>query len=305
MGPAAQLGVELPVGGAGAGATFVSRRPTLDVLRAATQLGRTRVGLVLVGLLVAVALAGPALAPHDATEFVDVPNAAVSGHALLGTDQLGRDVLTRFLNGGWTVIWLAATATALGLVLGTSIGLFAAYVRGWVDDALMRVLDVLLAFPPIVLALLAVSAIGAKLWLIVVVVAITNAPYTARVIRAAGQEVFERDFIKAAEAAGEGPARIIFAEALPNVTSPLMVETGLRMTYSIAVIASLSFLGFGLQPPTADWGLMINENRLALIVQPWSVVVPAAAIGLLTVGFNLITDGVARAAAGIDRGVSA
>jgi peptide/nickel transport system permease protein len=114
-------------------------------------------------------------------------------------------------------------------------------------------------------------------------------------------EVVERDFVRAAEAVGEKHWRILLGEILPNVTSPLLVELGLRMTYSIILVAGISFLGFGLQPPTADWGLMINENQLSITVQPWAVVLPTAAIGLLTVGTNLVTDGIARAAIGIDR----
>jgi peptide/nickel transport system permease protein len=123
----------------------------------------------------------------------------------------------------------------------------------------------------------------------------------ARVIRGAALEVVERDFVKSAEAVGERRSRIIFGDLLPNVTSPLLVEVGLRMTYSIGLVAGISFLGFGLQPPAADWGLMINENRLAITVQPWSVLLPVGAIGLLTIGTNLITDGLSRALAGIDR----
>jgi len=279
----------------------VDRRPGLAVLRTALRSARGLVGLAIVGALVAVAVLGPVVAPHTPTEFVGAPNALPSADALLGTDQLGRDVFSRFLYGGWSVIWLAAVSTVVGIAVGTVIGLVSAYHGRWADEGLMRLMDVLLAFPPIVLALLAVSAIGPKLWLLVLVVMLCNVPYTARVIRAAAQEVFERDFIKAAEAAGERPLRIMFSEALPNVTGPMMVETGLRMTYSIAIIASMSFLGFGIQPPNADWGLMINENRLSLVVMPWGVVVPAIAIGLLTVGFNLVTDAIARSSAGIDR----
>jgi peptide/nickel transport system permease protein len=161
---------------------------------------------------------------------------------------------------------------------------------------------VILAFPQIVFVLLAVSAIGPKLWLIVLTVGLTHAPRVARVMRGAGQEVVERDFIKAAEVVGEPRWRIVFGELLPNVTSPLLVEIGLRLTYSIGLVAALSFLGFGLQPPTADWGLMINENRLSITVQAWSVLLPVLAIGLLTVGTNLVTDGIARAAIRLDRG---
>ena len=279
----------------------LQRRPWLGILRSALRMARTRIGVAIVGLIVLVAVFGPLIAPHTPTEFVAVPNSAPSGEALFGADALGRDVWSRFLHGGLSVLWMSAAATLLGVVLGVIVGLLAAYSRGWLDDLLMRGNDVLLAFPQIILALLAVSALGAKLWLIVLIVGLTHAPRVARVIRGAAQEVVERDFVKAAEAVGEKRSRIIFGELLPNVTSPLLVELGLRMTYSIGLVAAISFLGFGLQPPAADWGLMINENRLAITVQPWSVLLPVLAIGLLTVGTNLITDGVARAAIGLDR----
>jgi peptide/nickel transport system permease protein len=280
----------------------LQRRPWLGILRSALRLTRTRIGVGIVALIVAIAVFGPLVAPHSPTEFVAPPNSGPSGTAVFGADALGRDVLSRFLHGGLTVLWLSAAATLLGVVVGVIVGLVAAYARNWLDDVLMRANDVVLAFPQIVLVLLAVSAIGPKLWLIVVTVGITHAPRVARVMRGAAQEVVERDFIKAAEAVGEKRSRIVFGELLPNVTSPLLVELGLRMTYSIGLVAAVSFLGFGLQPPTADWGLMINENRLSITVQPWAVLLPILAIGLLTVGTNLITDGIARAAIGIGRG---
>jgi peptide/nickel transport system permease protein len=276
-------------------------RARFAVLRDALRLGRTRVGLAIVVLLVLVALVGPLVAPHSPTEFVAIPNSPPSSDAIFGADALGRDVLSRFLHGGWTVLWISVAATLLGVVLGVVVGLIAAYARNWLDDVLMRGNDVLLAFPQIIFVLLAVSAIGPKLWLIVLTVGLTHAPRVARVIRGAALEVVQRDFVKSAEVVGEKRWRIVFAEVLPNVTSPLMVELGLRMTYSIGLVAAISFLGFGLQPPAADWGLMINENRLSLTVQPWAVLLPVIAIGLLTVGTNLITDGLSRALAGIDR----
>jgi peptide/nickel transport system permease protein len=280
----------------------LQRRPWLGILRNASRLARTRIGLAIVGLIVAIAVFGPLIAPHSPTEFVAAPNSGPSSKALFGADALGRDVWSRFLHGGLSVLWMSVAATLLGVVLGVCIGLVAAYARNWFDDVLMRGNDVVLAFPAIVLVLLAVSAFGTKLWLIVLVVGITHAPRVARVIRGAGQQVVERDFVMAAEAVGEKRSRIVFGELLPNVTSPLLVELGLRMTFSIGLIAGISFLGFGLQPPAADWGLMINENRLSITVQPWSVLLPILAIGLLTIGTNLITDGIARAAIGIDRG---
>jgi peptide/nickel transport system permease protein len=276
-------------------------RARFALLGDALRLWRTRVGVVIVALLVLVALAGPLVAPHSPTEFVGIPNSAPSGDAIFGTDALGRDVLSRFLYGGRTVLWLSAAATLLGMVVGVVVGLIAAYSRNWLDDMLMRANDVLLAFPQIIFVLLAVSALGPKLWLIVLTVGLTHAPRVARVIRGAALEIVERDFVKSAEVVGEKRWRIVFGEVLPNVTSPLLVEAGLRMTYSIGLVAGISFLGFGLQPPDADWGLMINENRLSITVQPWAVLVPVIAIGLLTVGTNLITDGLSRALAGIDR----
>jgi peptide/nickel transport system permease protein len=276
-------------------------RARFGLLGDALRLGRTRFGLAIVAVLVLVALAGPLVAPHSPTEFVAVPNSPPSGDAIFGADALGRDVLSRFFYGGRTVLWLAAAATILGIVVGVAVGLIAAYARNWLDDVLMRANDVLLAFPQIIFVLLAVSAIGPKLWLIVLTVGLTHAPRVARVIRGAALEVVERDFVKSAEVVGEKRWRIVFAEVLPNVTSPLLVEVGLRMTYSIGLVAGISFLGFGLQPPDADWGLMINENRLSITVQPWAVLLPVIAIGLLTVGTNLITDGLSRALAGIDR----
>ena len=143
---------------------------------------------------------------------------------------------------------------------------------------------------------------GPKLWLLVLAVGFTTAPRVARVTRGASIEIVERDFVRAAEAIGESHGRILLGELLPNITSPLLVEASLRLTYSIGLIAGLSFLGFGLQPPAADWGLMINENRLALTVHPWGVVMPVVAIALLTIGTSLIGDGLSRASAGIDRG---
>ena len=299
---AVDIGLEGAVEGTVPAAAVLQRRPWLAILRSALRLTRTRIGVGIVTLIVAIAVFGPLVAPHSPTEFVAPPNSGPSGTAVFGADALGRDVLSRFLHGGLTVLWLSAAATLLGIVVGVIVGLVAAYARNWLDDVLMRGNDVILAFPQIVLVLLAVSALGAKLWLIVVTVGITHAPRVARVMRGAAQEVVERDFIKAAEAVGEKRARIVFGELLPNVTSPLLVELGLRMTYSIGLVAAISFLGFGLQPPTADWGLMINENRLSITVQPWAVLLPILAIGLLTVGTNLVTDGVARAAIGIDRG---
>ena len=185
---------------------------------------------------------------------------------------------------------MSLAATLIGVGLGLIVGLSAAYLGGVWDEILMRIADVFMAFPQIVLALLLVTAFGPKVYLIILTVGISHAPRVARVIRGAAQQVVERDFIKAAEAVGEPRRRVIFGELLPNVTSPLLVEFGLRLTYSIGLIAGINFLGLGLQPPQSDWGLMINENRLSLTVQPWGVLLPIIAIAVLTIGTNLLTD---------------
>jgi peptide/nickel transport system permease protein len=278
------------------------RRPWVVLLAAAWRQARTKIGLALVLLLVGCALIGPFFAPYAPTEFVGPPYEKPSADSPLGTDNLGRDVLSRFLWGGRSILALAVLSTALGVVLGVAVGLVAAYARNALDDVLMRAMDVILAFPQIVLALVAVATVGPKLWLLVLVVGITTAPRVARVVRGAALDVVERDFVRAAEGIGVPRTKILFGEVLPNVTSPLVVETSLRLTFSIALISALSFLGFGLQPPAADWGLMINENRLGLEIQPWGVVMPVIAIGLLTIGTSLVGDGFSRASIGIERG---
>jgi peptide/nickel transport system permease protein len=281
-----------------------SRSPLLLTVTRALRLGRTRVGLALVIIIVGIAVFGPLLAPESTTGFVGPPYQPPGDGAALGTDFLGRDTLSRFLSGGRSVLILSLLATVLGLVAGVGIGLVAAYSRSSMDDVIMRSMDILLAFPQIVFVLLLVSTIGPKLWLLVLTVAATHAPRVARLARGAALEVVERDFVKAAEVLGEPRWRILLGEILPNITSPLMVEASLRLTYSIGLVAAISFLGFGLQPPAADWGLMINENRVGLTVQPWPVALPALAIGLLTIGTNLIADGLSRALIGVDRGAT-
>jgi peptide/nickel transport system permease protein len=283
-------------------APAMRNRQWVTLLRATLHQWRGRIGLVIVTILVLIALLGPLIAPHSPTAFVGAPNSPPGPHLLFGADSLGRDVWSRFLHGGLSVLGLSLAATIIGVGVGVIVGLTAAYSGGVLDEVLMRIADVFMAFPQIVLTLLLVTAFGPKVWLIVLTVGISHAPRVARVIRGAASQVVERDFVKAAEAVGEPRRRIIFGELLPNVTSPLLVELGLRLTYSIGLIAGINFLGLGLQPPTADWGLMVNENRLALTFQPWGVLLPIMAIALLTIGTNLLTDAFARAAIGIDRG---
>jgi peptide/nickel transport system permease protein len=279
------------------------RRPPQWVVtaRGAWRMRRTKAGVaIFVGMLVLV-IVGPYIAPYSPTEFVGPPFQLPSAKAWFGTDYIGHDVLSRVLWGGRSVIILSVLATVLGLAMGVTLGLVSGYARRWIDETIMRLLDVLLAFPSLVLALLFVSMLGPQLWLIVLMVGISHAPRIARVTRAATLEIAHRDFVHAAEALGVSRMRILGTDILPNITSPLLVEFGLRLTYSIGIIAGLSFLGFGLQPPSADWGLMINENRIGTVVQPWSVFIPVLMIAILTIATNLMADGYGRAVVGIER----
>lgn len=277
------------------------RRPWVSTLRTTLAQRRTKIGLVIVALVLAVALFGPLAAPYSPTEFVGLPFAAPSTKALLGTDYLGRDVLTRVFYGGRSVFLLSISATILAMGLGVAAGMIAAYSRRRIDEVIMRLLDVLMAFPVIVFELLVISVAGATPQLIVLAVGIAYAPRIARVARGATLEVVDKDFVKASQALGVPRRRIILSEILPNVMSPLLVETGMRFAYSIAAIAALCFLGFGLQPPAADWGLMVNENRMGVVLQPYSVLMPIILISMVTVGVCLASDGLSRAVSGIDR----
>jgi len=281
--------------------TSRGRREWVQTVHDAWHLRRTKIGFSMFLALLCVALFGRFVAPYAPDEFVGPPFSLPTSAYWLGTDFLGRDVLTRVLYGGLSVFVLGFAATVIGIVLGVSLGLISGYARRWVDESIMRMLDVVLAFPSVVLAMLFVSILGPRLWLIVLMVGISHMPRIARVTRAATVELAARDFVRAAAAVGVPRRKILLYEVLPNISSPLLVEFGLRLTYSIIMIAALSFIGFGMQPPAADWGLMINENRIAITIQPWAVVAPVVLIGALTISTNLMADGLARAMMGIDR----
>ena len=277
------------------------RRQGLASLRTAGRTVRGRVGLIITTFVVSIAVVGPFVAPDSSTSFVGVPFAKPSANAWLGTDTLGRDVLSRLLDGGWVLLLMALAATIFGLVVGSAAGISAAYLRGKTDGFIMRTVDVLLAFPSLVFALLLVSLIGPKLWLIVIAVGFSHAPQVARVLRSSALDISERDYVKSIELQGVRPSKVMWSEIVPNLISPLMVEAGLRLTYSIVIISGLAFLGFGQAPPAPNWGYMINENRIGLQLDPWGVIVPALLIALLTIGVNTFTDAVARVAIGVER----
>jgi peptide/nickel transport system permease protein len=266
----------------------MSRR--LRFLRTAS--GAVGFGIVMVVLLVAVI--GPYVAPHSSTAPIDAPLAGPSGHALLGTDFLGRDVLSRMLDGGRSVIGLAAAATALAYLVGLAIGLIAGYSRSIADPLLMRTVDVMLAFPPLLFLLVLIAGAGSSVGVLVIGVAAIQAPGISRIVRTATLEVSLRGYVEAAVARGERASAVIRREVLPNILAPVLVDAGLRFTFSILIIASVNFLGLGLQPPSSDWARMIGENREYISVNYLAVVAPAVMIAVLTIGVNLTGDAIAR-----------
>lgn len=270
-------------------------------LRTAWRRPQTKVGAFLFLATLALAIVGPAFAPHSPTQFVGAPFSPPGHGASLGTDYLGRDVLSVVLNGGRSLLWMAFAATTVGVVLGVALGMIAAYSRNLLDDLIMRLLDVVYAFPYIVLVLLFVSLLGSHSYLIVLLVAVGWLPGVARTTRGITLEVITREFVQAADIIGVPRRRILLREVLPNLSTPLLVEYALRLTWSIGVISALSFLGFGVQPPASDWGLMINQNRTGLAVNAWSVVAPIICIAVFAIGTNLLADGISRSVAGIDR----
>ncbi len=276
------------------------RRPWVHLLGTVIRTRRGVLGLSLAGSVVLVAIIGPFVAPYSPDASVTAPLSGPSSQCLLGSDMLGRDVLSRVLAGGWELLLMALAATVFGVLIGAAAGISAAYLRGRVDGLIMRTVDVFLAFPQLVFALLLVSIIGPKIWLIIVAVGLTHAPAVARVLRSAALEISERDYVKSVELQGVRPAKVMRSEILPNLVSPLMVESGLRFTYSIVMMAGLAFLGFGLPPPAPNWGYMIQENRIGLSLNVWAVAVPVILIAVLTIGVNTFTDAVARVAIGVE-----
>ncbi len=275
--------------------TTLTRPRGQSLLAKASRQRRFVTGAVITLLVVVVAIVGPWVAPHGQNDIVGKPYVHAGG--LLGTDYLGQDVWSRLLEGGRSILIISLLATILGMVLGIAIGVIAAYAGGWLDEVIMRLNDVALAFPQILLALLVLTAVDQPAWwMIVLLVGFSHAPRVARVARGVALGIVSRDYVVAAEALGESRLRVILAEVLPNMSAPLLAEAGLRLTYSIGMVAGIGFLGFATNPGAADWGQMINENRLALLVQPWGVLAPVIVIGIFTIGTNLMADGIAQLA---------
>lgn len=260
-------------------------------------------GGAILALHLAVAALGPFVAPYAQEQMMaGLPVQGASLAHPFGTDQMGRDIFSRALAGGWLVIALSVTGTLAGVVFGAAIGLFSGTVGGWIDEVLMRLTEAFLAIPFLIFALLIVSLAGPGMqgspWLLIAVVAAVYLPRIARMSRAAALDVVSRDFVLAARLRGESAWTIARREVLPNATGILLVEFAVRAGYAPIVIGTLGFLGFGMRPPTPEWGLMMAEYRGLLTVQPLAVFGPGLMLATLVTGLNFFTEGLSAMAGG-------
>ena len=253
-----------------------------------------RLGLGLIAVYLGAALLAPLLAPYGETEVVGDVWEASSRSALLGTDQLGRDLLSRLLYGARNTVGVALVATLLAFVLGVVGGSAAALVGGWVDSLLNWLVEVLLALPSLIFALLLLSVLSPSVTTVVLVSALLSATRVFRLSRALALDMTAAEFVELARLRGEGWWWVVRSEIVPNTYGPLLAELGLRFCFVFLFISSLSFLGLGLQPPTADWGSMVRDNAGAMPFGLAAPFFPAAAIALLTVAVNLVVDWLAQ-----------
>ncbi len=269
--------------------------PPLRLLAARKARPASAVGTSIVVVFLLVAVLGPALAPYSATEqvFSEARQAPTFSH-LFGTDRLGRDVFSRVVIGARDILSLAGLGTALAVFIGLVSGLLSSYIGGWFEELLFRFYDSLLAMPALLLALLLLGTLGPSRNSVLFVITIAYIPIVARVVRSVVLDTKTKDFVAAARMQGESLPYILFREILPSVLPALAVEAALRFSYAIFLVASLGFLGVGVQPPNPDWGLMVSEARTYVSLTPWALYFPAAAISLLIIGINLMADGLKR-----------
>ena len=249
------------------------------------------IGAALVGLVIAVALAAPVLAPHDPVAQIATPLLRPGPAPLLGTDEFGRDELSRLISGARVSLYVGVLAVLIALGLGATSGVMAGYFGGWVDDVTMRVMDIVLSLPALVLAIAITSVLGPSLTNVMVAVGIVYAPTFARVARGPTLTVVRVPYIEAARAIGASNLTIVLRHVLPNVAAPILVQTTVSLSTAILTEAALSFLGLGTQPPTASWGLMLSAARQYMLIDPWIAVLPGCAIAVTVLGFNLLGDG--------------
>lgn len=250
------------------------------------------VGGAIVGMFLVLAVIGPYITPYAFDKFhFDTRLAPPSLDFWWGTDRYGRDIFSRVVHGTSMTVFMAGTGTFIGVFFGLLIGLFSGYVGGWIDEILMRLTDIAMSFPGLLLAMLVVAALGSNEINAVISIGIVFTPKVARVVRSATLGLRHVQFVEAAEVRGESSRYIIFREILPNVWPPIIVETCIRLSYAVLLVVALSYLGLGAQPPAPDWGLMIAKERAFMVTAPWVVFAPAAAIVSLIIGVNLLGDG--------------
>ncbi len=249
-----------------------------------------RFGMLVILIYVATALGAPLIAPYGETEIVGIEYEPWNAVYPLGTDSLGRDMLSRIIYGARNTVGVAFATTMLAFLIGSIAGLLAATLRGWADQVLSRIVDVMMAIPPLVFALLILTIVGTNLINMILVIAVLDSTRVFRLTRAVAMNVVVMDFVEAARLRGEGLWWIMRREILPNISAPLAAEFGLRFCFVFLTISALSFLGLGLQPPTADWGSMVRDNATLISYGDITPVIPAAAIALLTVAINFVVD---------------
>lgn len=253
-------------------------------------------GLVVVALYIIVAVFAPVIAPYGEAEVFPQPYAPWSPEHWFGTDQIGRDILTRLIYGARNTMGIALMTTILSFIIGGGLGLVAAIDRGWIDQLISRSVDVLMAIPSLIFALMLLSIFGSTVTSLIVIIALLDATRVFRLTRSVAVNVVVMEYVEAARLRGEGLGWTMRREILPNIMPPLVAEFGLRFCFVFLTIAALSFLGVGIQPPTADWGSMVRDNASLIqfaqydITAAMTPLLPAAAIALLTVAVNFIVD---------------
>ncbi len=248
------------------------------------------IGLVVTAAIFLAAILAPLIAPYGMAEIVgDVWEPASAAH-WLGTDNIGRDLLTRLIYGGRTTIFIATLATTLSFSLGAFLGFSAAVIGGWVDQVMSRLIDLLMAIPSLIFALVVLSVMPVTLPVLIVVMGLLDSTRVFRLARAVAVDINVMDFVESARLRGEGRIWIIFREILPNALSPLVAELGLRFIFAVLFLSTLSFLGLGVQPPASDWGGMVKENKDGIVFGINAALYPAAAISVLAISVNLVAD---------------
>jgi len=263
----------------------------LTAVQALYRRPASAIGFTIFVMFVLMALVGPLIAPYDSNEqIVEDARESPSLDHFFGTDNLGRDVFSRVVLGARDVLALAGAGTLAAVVLGTTIGLVSGYHGGWLDEIVMRFFDSLLSLPALLLALLLLGSLGPSRNSVLVVITVVYTPIVARVVRSVVLSVKTKEFVEAAQVQGERVWYILFREIFPSTLPALAVEASLRFSYAIFLVASLGFLGVGVQPPSPDWGLMVKEGRANFTQTPWALYFPAGAIALVVIGVNLVAD---------------